>query len=79
MVTMEPPLPLIAQFNASVAPLVNTTRPPGGSNSAIWFRATSTAALAARPMRLGEWGLANWSRSHGTIASKASGASGVVA
>jgi hypothetical protein len=58
IVTTEPWVPLSAQLSASVAPLVNTTRPPGGSKAATCSRATSTAARAARPMRLGECGLA---------------------
>ena len=29
-----PPVDLIAQLSASVAPLVKTTRPPGGNNAA---------------------------------------------
>ena len=78
-VTMPPVVPLIAQLSASVAPLVKATRPPVGNSRATSPRATSTAALAVRPARCGECGLANPSRNHGSIASSASGASGVVA
>ena len=42
-------------------------------------RAASTAAAASRPMRWGEWGLPNFPSSHGSIAARASGASGFVA
>ena len=38
---------MIAQFSASVAPLVNDMLPPAGSSAPIVSRATSTAARAA--------------------------------
>jgi len=80
IVTMSPgPIPLIAQLSASVAPLVKSTMPPGGISAATVSRATSTAALARRPAAWAECGLANPSFSQGSIASSASGASGVVA
>ena len=70
-------------FSASVAPEVKITRPPGGSNVATWSRATSIAAAAARPVRCGLCGLAKPSvsgpPSQRSIASRASGDSGVVA
>ena len=76
---IAPVLPLIAQLSASVAPLVNATRPPDGSNAATWSRAVSTAARARRPSRCAECGLACCDSSQGSIAARASGASGVVA
>ena len=72
-------MPLIAQLSASVAPLVNSSRPPGPNGAAITSRDTSTAAFASRPRRCGECGLPNASSSSGSIAARASGASGVVA
>jgi hypothetical protein len=81
----EPPCPLprIARLIASVALPVKITRPPGGSSAATCSRASSTAAAAIRPIRCAECGLPNPSLpgppSQRTIASRASGASGVVA
>ena len=67
-----------AQLIASVAPEVNTTFPPAGMPEATCSRATSIAAAPSRPQRFGLCGLANRS-SHGSIAERTSGASGVVA
>ena len=65
------------------APDVNTTRPPGGNSAATRSRATSTTASAWRPSRCGLCGLPNpvpsGPSSQRSIASRASGASGVVA
>jgi hypothetical protein len=72
-------MPLIAQLSASVAPLVKCSLPSGPNGAAIRSRTSSTVALAARPMRCGEWGLPKPSSHSGRIASNASGASGVVA
>jgi hypothetical protein len=79
-----PPDPAIARLSASVAPEVKITRPPGGNSAATCARAASTAAAARGP---GGVGYADWhSRrgssgpaSQGSIAARASGASGVVA
>ena len=72
-------VPCIAMLSASVAPEVKRRRPPSGIVAATRSRATSTAAAAVRPGRCALWGLAKRSRSQGVIASKTSGASGVVA
>ena len=73
-------MPLIAQLSASVAPPVKITRPPGRQQRRDLLardldRRLGRAARAVRRMRVGE----ACSPSQGSIASRASGASGVVA
>ena len=76
-------VPRMAKLIASVAPPVKITCPPAGNSAATRSRANSIAAAACRPIRWGECGLPkpvpSGPSSQRNIASRASGASGVVA
>ena len=72
--------PLIAMLFASVAPEVKTiSRGSAPIRAAMWARASSTAASAARPMACSALcGLAKFSSHHGRMAVSTRGSTGVV-